>query len=272
MNCYFDTSVYNRILDDPDKDLLLKNIKKKHITAIPSLVNLCELLQTTGEARKQSLLSIYNEIRDDYHPLKPFTALLRDAVLAVQEGNIDVKANMPVAIDDTTEQLCIDVLKDSGKEFDQYALKARARLFGEQGIKAPPDAKTFFEACHDEKMNSTWINLFTGVCKSLGIEELKLDEGTILKVVKDPNSPWKYYLDTTLLIFHRRAMRTAGHGRKSNPGGADLEQGIYLCWAEIYVIKDGVFYEFVKELKKLLGYSKEIYDYDEFRGFLGLNK
>jgi hypothetical protein len=242
------------------------------MTAIPSLVNLCELLQTSDEARKQSLLNVYNEIRNDYHPLKPFTTLLKDAVLVVQEGNIDVQANMAVAIDDTTKQLCIEALKDSGKEFDNYALRARDLLFREQRIKPPPDAKTLFEASYAKEMNPVWINLFVGVCRGLGIEELKLDEETILRMVRDPLSPWKYYFDTTLLAFHRRAMRTEGYGRKSNPGGADLEQGIYLCWAEIYVIKDGVFYEFIKELKKLLGYSKEIYDYEEFRGFLDLNK
>lgn len=272
MKCYFDTSIYNRILDDPDKDLVLQNFKNEQITAIPSLVNLCELLQTANEARKQSLLGIYNHIRDDYHPLKPFPILLKDAVLAVQEGNIDVNSNMPVAIDDTTKQLCAEALKDPGKEFDKYALKARDRVFSGQGVKPPPDAKTFFKASNAKEMNPTWINLFVGVCKGLGIEDPKLDEATILSMVKNPKSPWKYYFDTTLLYFHRRAMRIEGYGKKSNPGGADLEQGIYLCWADIYVIKDGAFYEFMKELKELLGYKKEIFDYDEFKEFLALNK
>ena len=52
MNCYFDTSIYNQILDDHDKDLVIKKIKRQHITAIPSLVNLCEILQTPDEGRK----------------------------------------------------------------------------------------------------------------------------------------------------------------------------------------------------------------------------
>lgn len=271
MNCYFDTSIYNQILDDPDKDSVLESIKKKRITAIPSLVNLCEILQTPIEERKQGLLNIYNEIRDDYHPLKPFPILLRDAVLAIQEGNISVKANMSVAIDGATEQLCKDALKDSGKEFDEYTLKARDWLFSEQGITTLPDVKTFFKASHAKRMNPIWINFFTGACKGLRVKELKLDEKTILRMIKDPKSPWKYYLDTKLLILHRRAMRTEGYGRKSNPGGADLEQGIYMCWADIYVIKDGEFYEFIKELKDILSYTKEIFNYDELKEFLGLS-
>jgi len=270
MNCYFDTSIYNQILDEPDNNLLIKQIKKKHITAIPSLLNLCEILQTPDKVRKLSLLRIYEEIRGEYHHLKPFTTLLRDAVSTIQEGNIYVEVNMPVAINDVTEQLCKDALKDSGKGFDEYALRARDWLFGEQRIKTLPDAKTFFETSHAERMNQIWINLFMGACKGLGIEELRLDEDTILRMIKDSHSPWKYYLDTTLLIFHRRAMRTEGYGRKSNPSGTDFEQCIYLCWAEIYVIEDGVFYEFIKELKEVLGYKKKIFNYNEFKEFLGL--
>jgi len=104
----------------------------------------------------------------------------------------------------------------------------------------------------------------------LGIQEMKLDKDTILRIVKDPNSPWKYHLDTNLLIFHRRAIRTEGHGRRSNPGGADLEQGIYLSWADIYVIRDGKFFDFMNELKEVLGYSKEILNYEEFKIYLGI--
>ncbi|MEA2006252.1 MAG: hypothetical protein U9O50_08375 [Acidobacteriota bacterium] len=273
MNCYFDTSIYNRILDDQDKDLIIENIKRKSITAIPSLVNLCEILQTPDKERKQSLLSIYHEIRNDYHALKPFTILLRDAVEAIQEGNIYVEVNMPVKIDAETEQLCKDVLKNPGKEFDEYALKARGWLFEEKRIKYMPDSKTFLKNSNDERMNQIWIELFKkGACEGLGIKGLKLNDDTILQIVKDPNSPWKYHLDTYLLILYRRAMKTEGYGKKTNPGGADLIQGIYLSWSDIFVIRDGNFYDFMKELKYAQGYQKEIFTYGEFKKYLGIEQ
>jgi hypothetical protein len=272
MNCYFDTSIYNQILDDPDKDMLIEKIKKKRITAIPSLVNLCEILQTPEAERKQNLLSIYHEIRGDYHHLKPFTILLKDTVIAIQEGNIYVEANMPVEIDDITEQLCKNALKDSGKEFDEQALKAREWLFEVKGIENPPDAETFFELSHDERMNPIWIKLFKGACEGLGISEPNLNDDLILQIIKDPNSPWKYYLDATLLIFHRRALSTERYGRRTNPGGADLIQGIYLSWGDIFVIRDGNFYDFMKELKDVRGYQKEIFTYGEFKEYLGIQQ
>jgi hypothetical protein len=272
MNCYFDTSIYNQILDDTDKDMVIEKIKKKRITAIPSLLNLCEILQTPEVQRKQNLLSIYHEIRGDYHHLKPFTTLLKDTVIAIQEGKIYVEANMPVEIDDITEQLCKNALKDSGKEFDEQALKARKWLFEVKGIENPPDAETFFEFSHDERMNPIWIKLFKGACEGLGITEPNINDDLILQIIKDPNSPWKYYLDTTLLIFHRRALSTERYGRRTNPGGADLIQGIYLSWSDIFVIRDGNFYDFMKELKDVRGYQKEIFTYGEFKEYLGIQQ
>jgi hypothetical protein len=112
--------------------------------------------------------------------------------------------------------------------------------------------------------------LLKGACDGLGIKGLNISEETIMRFITDINSPWKYYLDTTLLIFYRRALSTEKYGRKTNPGGADLQQGIYLCWADIFVIKDGRFYEFMKELKSLRDYNKEIFTYDEFKDFLGI--
>jgi len=264
VNCYFDTSIYNKILDSPDKDSIIKKIKRKRITAIPSLVNLCEILRTKDVDRKHSLLSIYHEIRNDYHALKPYPFLLKDATIALQEGNLYVDVNMPVIIDEETEQLCGDVLKDAGKVFDEYALKARKWLFEDLKITTPPDVRTFFKISYDKKRIPLWIKIFKEACNEMGIKELNLNDNLIMQFVTDPKSFWKYYLDTKLLIFHRRAMRTEGYSKKSNPGGADLEQAIYLCWADIYVIQDGPFYEFMKELKTIRNFNKEIFDYDEF--------
>jgi hypothetical protein len=272
MNCYFDTSIYNQILDDSDKDLVIKKIKTKGIKAIPSLVNLCEILQTSDKGRKQSLLNIYHEIRNDYHALKPFTILLKDAVIAIQKGNIYVEANMPVKIDDITEQLCEEALKDTGKEIFESALKAREWLFKEKKPETLPDAKTFFKQSHEERMNPIWINLFKRASEGLGIKETDLNDDLIMQIVTDPKSSWKYHLDTVQLIFHRMSMRTEGYGKKSNPGGVDLIQGIYLSWARIFVIRDNNFYHFMKELKDIQVYEKEIFTYDEFKDYLGIHQ
>jgi len=133
MNCCFDTSIYNHILDDPKKELIIEIIKSKRIRAIPSVVNLCEILFTPDKDRKQRLLNIYNEIRDDYHALKPFTELLRDATMGVQKNEDEMKVNMPIPINGDTKEICEKALSNAGEEFDKYALKARDWVFTSQG-------------------------------------------------------------------------------------------------------------------------------------------
>ena len=270
VNCYFDTSIYNNILDSPDKDLIINKIKKKNITAIPSLVNLCEILQNKDLSRKKSLLGIYHEIRNNYHALKPSTILLRDTIVTLQEGNLYVEMNMPVVINEKTEQDCKEVLKNPGKLFDGYAIKARKWLYKDKKISIPPDVKKFFKISYDEKRIVLWIANFKKACIDMGIKDLKLNDDLIRQFITNPNSFWKYYLDTELLIFYRRAMRTEGYGKKSNPGGADLEQVIYLGWADIFVIQDNNFYNFMKELKDINNYQKEIFTFEEFREHLGV--
>jgi len=267
MNCYFDTSIYNQILDDPNKDKIVQKIREKQLTTIPSLVNLCEIIMTPDAERKQKLLSIYNEIRDDYYALKPFTVLLRDAMLAIQKGEAEIDVNMAV-VEENTERLCRDALEDTGKGFDEYALKAREWLFSEYKSSDLPDAKTFFKISYERRMIPIWRKIIEGAIEGLGIKDLIMSDEFVLQTVTNSKSIWKYFLDTYLLIFHRRAMRSEGHGKKSNPGGADLIQGLYLAWADIFVIKDDKFNFFMKELKELQGYQKEIFTYDEFKEYL----
>lgn len=280
MNCYFDTSIYNKILDDPQKDLIIEGINKRKMTTIPSAVNLCEILSTRDKKRKRSLLNVYHKIRNEYFALKPFTELLRDATLAIQENKDEIEVNYHIEIDKDTEDLCRQITSSAGKEFEKYILGARKfieKISNKENTDEEssnkikiPDATTFFKISYADNMYEFWIHLFIEAFKGLGIHELKLEGNKIISIINSNYTPWKYYLDSCLLIFYRRAFLSSGYGRKSNPGGSDLEQCIYLFWANIFVIQDGNFYDFLKELDGLRGYNKKIFTYDEFKKDLGL--
>lgn len=280
MNCYFDTSIYNKIFDDPKKDLIIEEINKRGMTTIPSAVNLCELLSTRDKERKRNLLNIYHKIRNEYHALKPFTDLLRDATLAIQQNKEEIEVNYPIKIDKDTEELCRQITSSEGKEFEKYILGARKYIdkissqvnAGKENSKQIkiPDVNAFFKISYAENMHQIWIHLFTEACKGLGIHDLKLKGDKIISIIKSYYTPWKYYLDSTLYIFYRRAFLSTGYGKKSNPGGSDLEQSIYLFWADIFVIQDNPFYEFIKEINELREYNKEIFNYGELKNFLSI--
>lgn len=280
MNTYFDTSIYNKILDDPQKDSIISEINERKMITIPSAVNLCEILSTSDEERKRNLLNIYHKIRNEYHALKPFTDLLRDATLAIQENKDEIEVNYPIKIDKNTEDLCRQITSLAGKGFEKYILGGREFLekISSKGntdeknsdkIKIP-DAKTFFVISYAEDKKQFWIDTFGKMCEGLGIQSLKLSGDKIISIIDSNNTPWKYHLDSSLLIFYRRAFLSSGYGKGSNPGGSDLEQCIYLFWANIFVIQDGNFYDFLKELDGLRGYNKKIFTYDEFKKDLGI--
>lgn len=267
MNCYFDTSIYNKILDDSHKELIIKRIKKKGLIPIPSAINLCEILSTSDENRKNDLIIIYNTVRNNYFPLKPYTWLLRESVEAVEKGIEEIEVNYPIEVNKYTEDLCRKITSNKGIELEKYI--QGARKYVQEKIKEMKitDEKSFFTYA-DGKIDFS-ISLFNSLCQAMGINH-KLNREQILGIIQSHSMPWLYILDAFLYIFHRRPFKSEGYGKRSNPGVADLEQSSYLFWANLFVIKDDAFFSFMKELKQLRGYEKEIMNYAEFKKYLGL--
>ncbi len=266
MNGYFDTNIYNRILDDPHKESIIKKIKKKGIIPIPSAINLCEILSTSDENRKNDLVNIYNTIRNNYFPLKPYTWLLKESVEAVEKGMEEIEVNYPIEVNKDTEDLCRKITSNKGIELEKYI--QGARKYVQEKIKEMKiaDEKSFFAYADGE--NDFSISLFDDLCQAMGIKH-NLNRKQILGILQSHSMPWLYILDAFLYLFYRRPFKSEGYGKRSNPEVADLEQSGYLFWADLFVIKDDAFFSFMKELKQLRGYEKEIMNYSEFKKHLG---
>lgn len=266
-NVYFDTSIYNRLLDDPEKDQMLKLIRDKRLIIIPSVVNLCELLMTSTPERKSELIRIYNELRNDFHPLKPYTWLLKDSFECAQNGLDEWEIVYPISITDETANICRYLISQKGIELEPYLQGARDYI--QEVAKREPlaDELQYFAYIDSESGQKILLGLFDQVCTSMGAV-CRLDEGKKLALIKSPSMPWKYYLESSAYLFYRRAFPDKGYGRKSNLGPSDLEQCVYLFWTGNYVIEDENFLEFLKRLKAIRNYQVEIMNYFEFKHFL----
>jgi len=270
VNLYFDTSIYNQILDDPNKDIIINKINQRKMTAIPSIVNLCEILLTSDKKRKKKLLALYDEIRNNFFPLKAPPDLLRDAISALNRNKKEIQVNYPIKVDKETEDICKKLKNTVGLELDKYIKGARIFVEKNSDKIKRDNPKSFFDSVDDEKIILRfWINFIKDVCTALNVE-LKFKTDEIVNLIKSPYTPWKYFLDSYLYIFYRRGIRPEDYGKRKNPVGFDLEQCIYLYWANIYVIRDSSFYSFLKELNDLRNYNKNIFDYNKFKNFLSL--
>ena len=176
--------------------------------------------------------------------------------------------NLPIKIDKNIDKLCKDAKSLAGREFYKYNLGAREFIKKKLDEIKIPNAETFFKIYFSEEKLDLWVKAFIDFCKALGIKELKLSKEIIWRIIHSADTPWKYHFDTVLYIFYRRAFLSTGHGKKSNPGGFDLEQCVYLCWADIFVLRDSAFYNFLSELCKLRKYAKKILNYSEFKSYL----
>lgn len=266
-NVYFDTSIYNRLLDDPEKERLLKIIREKNLIIIPSVINLCELLITSTPERKKELISIYNEIRNDFHPLKPSPWLLKDSVESVEKGDNEWEITYPISINKKMERICHDLASQGGKEIEPYLQGARNYIQEIAKKKRLSDELQYFSYIDSETGQIILLKLFAQICESVEIV-FHFNEDTQFSIIKSPFLPWKYYLESYAYLFYRRAFPDKKYGKKSNPGPSDLEQCVYLFWTGKFVIEDANFLIFLKRLKAIRDYQVNIINYSEFKHYL----
>jgi hypothetical protein len=269
MNCYFDTNIFDRILESPSRDLIIKKIKQKGILPIPSASNLCEILSTSNEERKNDLIKAYCQIKDEYFPLKPYPWLLRESVEAVEKEAEKIEVNYHIEINKFTEDVCKELKSIQGIELEKYIQGARKFVQENREKIEIVDEKSFF--AYADRNVDIFINIFNSICDAMGIKH-NLSKGQILGIRFSLNMPWLYFLDAFLYIFFRRAIRPEGYSKKSNPQSADLEQVSYLFCVNLFVTDDGNFREFLKELKEIRGYKQEIFSFSEFMDYLELKE
>jgi len=266
MNCYIDTNIFDKILKASNRDLIIKKIKQKGIVLLPSASNLCEILSTSNEKRKNDLIDTYYKIKDDYFPLKPYTWLLGEFVEAVEKGQEEIEVNYHIEINKLTEDICKELRNIQGIKLEDYIQGARKFVQENREKIKIPDAKSFFD--YADTNVGIFVDIFNSICDALGIKH-NLNTKQILEIRFSQKMPWLYFLDAFLYIFYRRAIRTEGYSGRSNPQSADLEQVLYLFCVSFFVTEDNNFREFIKELKEIRGYEQEIFNYSEFMDYLG---
>lgn len=262
-NVYFDTSIYNRLLDDRDSGSIINAIKRSALVVIPSVINLCEMLMTADEERRVKLIQLYHDLRDDFFPLKPDVWLLRESVEAVARGAQELGVNYPIELNDQTKEICSQIKKVAGEGIEE-ALQA-ARLYVQKTAETERLAteEQYFKYLDSDNGHIVLRKLFDSFCKALGCQQtLGDEEGHYL--IRSPEMPWKYFLESTAYLFYRRAFPQDGFGRRAIPGQMDLMQCVYLFWPGRFVVQDGPFFDFLKQLGRLRNYEILILDYAEF--------
>lgn len=267
MYSYFDTSIYNWILKDKNKDLILEKIEEKKLNVIPSVINKCEILLTSDEEHKRKLLNLYEEIRKDFFHAKAPPHLLEDSTIAFQEGRDEIEFNYPIVEDEELEQICRELKKISGVEIEKSIVKSREFIKEKIDEIKITNPISYFKYLDGEGIQAQ-ILLLKSLCLPLNIE-LKLKDDEIISLIQSNMTPWKYFLDSYLFFHFRRILKLENYGKYKNPGHFDLAQCIYLYWATIFVLEDGRFYDFLKQLSELRGYDNKIFTYSEFKNFLG---
>ena len=222
-NIYLDTSIYNCLLDDPDKELILCAVKKRNLVIIPSVVNLSELLMTLDLVRKGNLIRIYNQIRDGLSPLKPFPWLLKESIESVEGGVEYLEIYYPLNVCEETEELCRDVMNMKSSGLETHVQGARDYIQEVAKREKLADEHQYFAYIDSKAGEDVSLSIFDQVCSGYDPAP-DLDRETKLEIIRSPILPWKFYLEAHYYFFYRRSFPEEKYGKNRNPGESDLEQ------------------------------------------------
>lgn len=154
MRCYFDSSIYGYILKDKNKELILKEIKKRELVVVPSVINLYEILKTPSKRIKRELVKIYDEVRNNYDPLVPDFEILKKWFVAKIKGKNKVQINYPIKINNETEE-SLKIMYGDTKQKERALRKARnrvqKRLMLNKDNEFFNEPNEFFNIFYDEK-------------------------------------------------------------------------------------------------------------------------
>jgi hypothetical protein len=181
----------------------------------------------------------------------------------VARGAQELGVNYPIEINDQTKEICSQIKKVAGASIEEALQAARLHVqkIAEKERLATEDQ--YFKYLDSNDGHIVLRELFDSFCKALGCQQTLGDEAGHY-LIRSPEMPWKYFLESTAYLFYRRAFPQNGFGRRANPGQMDLMQCVYLFWPRRFVVQDGPFFDFLKQLGRLRNYEIMILDYAEF--------
>jgi len=274
----FDTSAINRLLDDPEREPVIKailGIGSFRITAY----NVLEVAKTKDEDRRPRLINLMRVLADGKRPLdRPNTILLTYA-----KAHADRTSSAPVNADDNLDSLWIALNQPDlvDEEARQEALTWATQWEHDFSEVVAGDREKFqalFQKVPGEWPKSTASTLRAYLnkkdeCRSLISDVYGRHTGTSLTdseypvLVREP--AWPLYFSGYAYAVHQRAIQEHNFSGSRNAGAIDLGQAVYLTLCDRFVTNDRAQYRALRLLNVLnTKRHTQVMRYDAFRSRL----
>lgn len=270
-----DTSAINRLLDDPEKEPIIKaliSVGSFRITAY----NVIEAAKTKCKDRRCRLIELMKRLADGKRPLdRPSTILLSYA-----KAHADGASAALVNADDQLEGLWVAL-----NQSDRVDEEARQELTNwavdlEDGFSKVvagdrDQFQTLFQKVSSERPITIAATLRAYLnardeCRSLindvylSQTQNPLTDSAYQVLVREP--AWPLYFAGYAYAVHKRAIQEYKFQEKWNAGAIDLGQAVYLTMCDRFITDDRAQYRAIRLLNVLnTKHNTQVMRYDYFR-------
>ena len=270
-----DTSAINRLLDDPEREPIIKTLISVGSVRITAY-NVIEAAKTKCEDRRYRLIDLMKRLADRKRPLdRPNTILLSyakahaDSAAAAlvnaddQLEGLWIALNQPDLVDEDARQELIEWAADWEGDFSKVVAGDRDQfqtLFQEAPYERPRTIAATLRLYFNRRDE----------CRSLIGDvyqrhtQTPLTDSTYQVLVREP--AWPLYFVGYAYAVHKRAIQENKFQEKRNAGAIDLGQAVYLTMCDRFITNDRAQYRAIRLLNVLNTKRKtQVMRYDYFR-------
>lgn len=270
-----DTSAINQLLDDPEREPIVKALLSAGSVRITAY-NVIEAAKTKGADRRSRLIDLMKRLAAGKRPLdRPNTILLSYAMAHANGAsaalvNMDdqlyglwVALNQPDLVDEEARQEVINWTAEWEGDFSKVVAEDRDQF------------QTLFQKLSHERPKTIAATLRAYLnrgdeCRSL-IGDIyqrhtnkSLTDSAYQVLVREP--AWPLYFLGYAYAIHKRAIQEHNFSKSRNAGAIDLVQSMYLTMCDRFITDDRAQYRALRLLNVLnTKRNTQVIRYDHFR-------
>lgn len=241
-----DTSAYNHLLDDTDRDLIIR--RSLRVTVVPTALAIAEIAATENHDRRLALLRLIKDVGRDIRPLATPNQLIiaacqgfarRDRALTLNAsddaGGAWIALNEPELIDSTAQKVALEFNRDREDVLRQFCQNLRSALEPQfkNGVERPRSMGALIRGyAKDDDLLYDAVNRIYE--RAVGNP---LDRGE-LRSLLNSLPYWPMFLAGYACAIYQRSVKQHGFGHANNPGHLDLWSATYLPACSVFVTAD----------------------------------
>jgi len=241
-----DTSAWNALFDDPDRELLIEAALSR--TIFPTCIAITEVAATEDAARRLNILRLMKTLGRDNRPMASPNQLIimacegyskRAALITLNAGSDAegawIALSDPTQVDEAAQRLALDFNEERENVMRTFTegLRRQLQSIFVAGTQRPRSIGSLIR--HYSRDGNFLYEVINPIYKRATGGALPRAE---LWPLLNSLYEWPMFLMAYACAIYQRAVQEQGYGHKRNPGHLDLWSATYLPICDVFVTRD----------------------------------